>query len=133
MKIDGERMKALRQERMLTQEEVAERAGVSHHTVVAAERGRSVSPRTARKVTEALGAKPKDLLPPKDHAPQQSGQPSEAPSEESEEVLSLATKQLKKMLEDDIQPGMPTDIASAMALLEKIQAEYEADRRDRSA
>ena len=132
MKIDGERMKALRQERMLTQEEVAERAGVSHHTVVAAERGRSVSPRTARKITEALGAKPKDLLP-KAEPRQQPGQPSEPQGEEPEEVLSLATRQLKKWLEDDIPPELVTDIAGAVAAIEKAQAEYEAVRRDRSA
>lgn len=131
MKIDGERMKALRHERMLTQEEVAKLAGLTQDTVIAAERGRSVSPKTARKITEALGAEPKDLLPGKVEAPQQSGRSGAG---------SLSSLDSWNLAKPHVQKAALADIASSYELLEELEAEMEevieAERRrrqDRSA
>lgn len=46
---------------MLSQRELAQKAGVSPATIVRIEAGRDVHPKTARKLAEALGVRPKEL------------------------------------------------------------------------
>jgi transcriptional regulator with XRE-family HTH domain len=59
----GEKLKATRTRRLLTQEELAERAGVSAATVVRVERDQA-EPHfsTIRKLAKALGVGPTELL-----------------------------------------------------------------------
>jgi HTH-type transcriptional regulator, competence development regulator len=61
--VDGEKLKALRQERMLSQRDVARMIGSTQATVSALELGaRTAQPRTVRKLADALGVEPKALL-----------------------------------------------------------------------
>lgn len=55
-------LKRLRQQQFLTQEELAQSAGVNLRTVVAAEAGRSLSFKTVRKLATALKVKPAELV-----------------------------------------------------------------------
>jgi transcriptional regulator with XRE-family HTH domain len=60
----GDRLRAVRTRRLLTQEELAERARVSPSTVVNIERdNREPHFRTIRKLAKALGVEPAELLP----------------------------------------------------------------------
>jgi transcriptional regulator with XRE-family HTH domain len=71
-----EGVKDLRERRMLSQQELAERAGVSLFTIQRIERGEgSVRPKTGRAIASALGVGVEDLLPKKVQAP-----PSPQPS-----------------------------------------------------
>ena len=59
----GQKLKAIRTWRLLTQEELAERAGVSAATVVNVERNKQEPQfRTIRKLAEALSVDPTELL-----------------------------------------------------------------------
>jgi len=59
----GQKLKAIRTRRLLTQEELAERAGVSAATVVNVERNKQEPQfRTIRKLAEALSVDPTELL-----------------------------------------------------------------------
>ncbi len=59
----GENVKALRTKRLLTQEELAEKAGVSAATVVNVERNNQEPQfRTIRKLAKALDVDPTELL-----------------------------------------------------------------------
>jgi transcriptional regulator with XRE-family HTH domain len=59
----GERLKALRTKRLLTQEELAEKAGVSAATVVNVERNNQEPHfRTIRKLAKALDIDPTELI-----------------------------------------------------------------------
>lgn len=59
----GENLKKVRTRRLLTQEELAERAGVSAATIVNVERNNQEPHfRTIRKVAKALGVDPAELL-----------------------------------------------------------------------
>lgn len=61
--IDGGKLRALRQDRFLTQKELSERARVSRLTIHRLERG--LSPPTAptfRRIAAALGMEPADLM-----------------------------------------------------------------------
>lgn len=59
----GENLKKVRTRRLLTQEELAERAGVSAATIVNIERNNQEPHfRTIRKVAKALGVDPAELL-----------------------------------------------------------------------
>ena len=55
------RLKALRLQRMLSQRELAERAGVAHATIVRLEAGAEAQYGTARKLAQALGVEPREL------------------------------------------------------------------------
>ncbi len=59
------RMKALRQQKLLTQEELARRTGVARETIVKLENGaRALTPHYIVKIAPALGVKPSELAPP---------------------------------------------------------------------
>lgn len=63
MEVDVERLKELRQERVLSLRELEERSGVSYNTIWRIEDGRQgAHPRTIRKLAEALGVKPSELV-----------------------------------------------------------------------
>jgi transcriptional regulator with XRE-family HTH domain len=56
------RLRELRDRASLSQEELAERAGVSRATIADLERGRrTAQPKTRRKLAEALGVAPHEL------------------------------------------------------------------------
>jgi transcriptional regulator with XRE-family HTH domain len=55
-------LRSLREARLLSQQELADKAGVSKTTIVAIERGTGrPHPRTLRKLTETLGVEPETL------------------------------------------------------------------------
>jgi transcriptional regulator with XRE-family HTH domain len=59
----GEKLKEIRTRRFLTQEEVAEKAGVSHSTIVNIERNHAEPQfRTIRKLAKALEVDPTEFL-----------------------------------------------------------------------
>jgi DNA-binding XRE family transcriptional regulator len=61
--VDGRKLKALRQERMLSQRDLARMIGSTQATVSALEIGtRTARPRTVRRLADALGVEPKSLL-----------------------------------------------------------------------
>ena len=64
MRFLGEEMKRLRNERFLSQRDLARKPGVSPTTIMHLETGESVDPRlsTVRKVAEALGVDPNSLV-----------------------------------------------------------------------
>ena len=58
-----ERLKELRGKRVLSLRELEERSGVSYNTIWRIEDGRQgAHPRTIRKLAEALGAQPSELI-----------------------------------------------------------------------
>ncbi len=58
-----ERLKELRRERVLSLRELEERSGVSYNTIWRIEDGRQgAHPRTIRKLADALGVEPKELI-----------------------------------------------------------------------
>jgi transcriptional regulator with XRE-family HTH domain len=65
VKIVGEKVRTAREEKFLSQRELAGRAGVNHNTVWRIEGGGSVEvhPRTIRKIAEALSVDPATLTP----------------------------------------------------------------------
>jgi transcriptional regulator with XRE-family HTH domain len=65
VKIDGEKVKAAREQKFLSQRELADRAGLNHNTVWRIETSglTDVHPRTIRKIAEALSADPASLVP----------------------------------------------------------------------
>jgi transcriptional regulator with XRE-family HTH domain len=63
MEVNVERLKELRRERVLSLRELEERSGVSYNTIWRIEDGRQGShPRTVRKLAEALGVQPSELI-----------------------------------------------------------------------
>lgn len=61
--VDGERLKKLRIEQVLTQKELAEAAKVTERTIRALEHGdASAHPSTIRKLAAVLGVTPRDLI-----------------------------------------------------------------------
>ena len=61
--VDGEKLKYLRQQEMLSQRDLAQAVGSTQATISALEVGsRAAQPRTVRKLADALGVEPKDLL-----------------------------------------------------------------------
>jgi transcriptional regulator with XRE-family HTH domain len=67
-RIDGEKLRELREKRFLSHRELAQRAGVSPTTVLNLEANEEISPqrRTIRKLARALGVNPHDLLRPEE-------------------------------------------------------------------
>jgi transcriptional regulator with XRE-family HTH domain len=63
MEVDGMKMQCLREERVLSQRELARMAGLTHQTVWRFENGwTNAHPQTIRKIAEALGVEPKELV-----------------------------------------------------------------------
>jgi transcriptional regulator with XRE-family HTH domain len=62
MEVNMETLRTLREERVLTVSELARQAGVSKNTISKAENGGSVYPSTVRKLAQALGVDPSDLV-----------------------------------------------------------------------
>jgi transcriptional regulator with XRE-family HTH domain len=62
-KVFGERIRELRRERLLTQEDLAEKSGLNANSIVRIENGTIKEPRfsTVRKLAAALGVDPMDL------------------------------------------------------------------------
>jgi transcriptional regulator with XRE-family HTH domain len=61
--VDGERLRELRLEKMLSQAELAKIAGTTQVTISEIERGkRMAQPRTVRKLSDALGVEPRELI-----------------------------------------------------------------------
>ena len=65
VRIDGEKVRAVREGAFLSQRELAERAGLNHNTVWRIEGSATaeVHPRTIRKLAEALSVAPAFLTP----------------------------------------------------------------------
>jgi transcriptional regulator with XRE-family HTH domain len=65
VRIDGDKVRAVREGTFLSQRELAEKAGLNHNTVWRIEGGGSVDvhPRTIRKLAEALSVNPASLTP----------------------------------------------------------------------
>jgi DNA-binding XRE family transcriptional regulator len=65
VRIDGEKVRAAREQRFLSQRELAVKAGINHNTVWRIEGGGSVDvhPRTIRRIAEALSVDPTSLTP----------------------------------------------------------------------
>jgi transcriptional regulator with XRE-family HTH domain len=96
--LDAERVKEWRHRRMLSQQEVADRAGTSLFTIQRIERGEgNVRPKTGRGVAAALGIPIEELLP-KAQAPLFREPPEQEPPEErrfsrfSEAIIDAAAK-----------------------------------------
>jgi len=63
MEVDAVKLKRLREERVLSQRELARMAGLTHQTVWRYENGSTnAHPRTLRKIAGVLGVEPKDLV-----------------------------------------------------------------------
>jgi predicted transcriptional regulator len=63
MEVDTDKLKELRRRRVLSMRELQELSGVSHNTIWRIESGRQgAHPRTIRKLAEALGVDPEELL-----------------------------------------------------------------------
>jgi transcriptional regulator with XRE-family HTH domain len=63
MEVDVTKMKRLREERVLSQRELATMAGVTQMTVWRIENGyRDARPQTIRKLARVLGVEPKELV-----------------------------------------------------------------------
>jgi transcriptional regulator with XRE-family HTH domain len=58
------RLRSVRRRRALSQEELADKAGVARTTVWKAEADHEVRPVTVRKLARALGVQPADLMAP---------------------------------------------------------------------
>jgi HTH-type transcriptional regulator, competence development regulator len=63
MEINVQKLRELRQRRVLTLHELEERSGVAYNTIWRLENGRSgAQPRTIRKLAAALGVEPEELV-----------------------------------------------------------------------
>jgi transcriptional regulator with XRE-family HTH domain len=63
MEVNVERLKELRRERVLSLRELEERSSISYYTIWRIEDGRQgAHPRTVRKLAEALGVQPSELI-----------------------------------------------------------------------
>ena len=64
MKFVGARLRQLREERFISQRDLAKRAEVSPTTILHLETGENLNPRlsTVRKIAEALGIDPNELV-----------------------------------------------------------------------
>jgi transcriptional regulator with XRE-family HTH domain len=63
VEVNVQRLKTLRQQRVLTLRELEERSGVAYNTIWHLENGkRGAQPRTLRKLARALGVEPEELV-----------------------------------------------------------------------
>jgi transcriptional regulator with XRE-family HTH domain len=62
------RLRALRESKLLNQEELAEKAGISRGTILRLEAGYDARLPTVRKIAETLGVDPKELMGPESEA-----------------------------------------------------------------
>ncbi len=63
LEVDTEKLRRLRRQAALSQQELAERAGTTQETISRLERGHhSARGRTLRRLAEALGVEPADLM-----------------------------------------------------------------------
>ncbi len=63
MEVDGAKLQRLREERILSQRELARTAGLTHQTVWRFENGFvNAHPKTIRKIADVLGVEPKELV-----------------------------------------------------------------------
>jgi transcriptional regulator with XRE-family HTH domain len=63
VEVNVQRLRALRQRRVLTLRELEERSGVAYNTIWHLENGkREAQPRTIRKLAQALGVEPEELV-----------------------------------------------------------------------
>jgi transcriptional regulator with XRE-family HTH domain len=61
--VNVQRLRALRQQRVLTLRELEQKSGVAYNTIWHLENGkRDAQPRTLRKLAEALGVEPEELV-----------------------------------------------------------------------
>jgi transcriptional regulator with XRE-family HTH domain len=61
--VDGMRLRSLRKELALSQQDLERASGVAQHTISALESGkRGARPSTIRKLAEALDVKPRELM-----------------------------------------------------------------------
>jgi transcriptional regulator with XRE-family HTH domain len=69
LEVDGMRLKQLRRERALSQRDLAASSGVSQDTIARLELGlRDAQPRSLRRLSEALGVEPRELMKGQDDA-----------------------------------------------------------------
>jgi transcriptional regulator with XRE-family HTH domain len=63
MEVNGVRLRQLRRERAWSQRDLARQSGVSQDTITRLETGqREAQPRTMRRLAEALGVEPRELM-----------------------------------------------------------------------
>jgi transcriptional regulator with XRE-family HTH domain len=68
VRIDGAKLRALRRRRMLSLRELGERSGVAFDNINKLENERrDAQPRTVRKLADALGVEPEDLVKREEH------------------------------------------------------------------
>jgi transcriptional regulator with XRE-family HTH domain len=97
--LDAERVKEWRHRRMLSQQEVADRAGTSLFTIQRIERGEgNVRPKTGRGVAAALGIPIEELLP-KAQAPLFREPPEQESAEERRAVWETAAVEARRLRE----------------------------------
>ncbi len=64
MKVDGEKLRALRDGKLMTSQELADLAGVSRDVIYRVENGRTGANQTSiKRMARVLGVEPKELLP----------------------------------------------------------------------
>lgn len=56
------RLRRIREEQALTQRQLAERSSITQATIVHAEKGGDVRPTTLRRLADALGVHPRELI-----------------------------------------------------------------------
>ena len=62
-RVDGSRLRQLRRERALSQRDLSRITGVAHDSISQLETGkREAQPKTIRKLAEALGVEPSELI-----------------------------------------------------------------------
>ena len=62
-RVDGNRLRQLRREQVLSQRDLSQITGIAHDSISQLETGkREAQPRTIRKLAEALGVEPRKLM-----------------------------------------------------------------------
>ncbi len=62
LRLDGDKVRRMREGAGYSQLALAEGAGVAEGTAIRAERGAEIQPRTARRIATLLGVRPSDLM-----------------------------------------------------------------------